>query len=57
MEGEERRKKEGEVRNEPMGCGCWRAEGSMSDDQPLGFSPADSFTNTLPPIMLGYYLF
>lgn len=56
MEREEWKKKEGEVRSEPQGCGCWRAEGSMNDHQPLGFlqPPADSLTNSLLPIMLSY---
>lgn len=49
-----RRRKEGVVRDEPHGCGYWRAEGSMSDRQPLGFlrPPPDNFTNSLPPIVL-----
>lgn len=47
--GKKRKEKEGEVRNEPKGCGCWRAEGSMSDHQPLGFlqPPATSQTASL----------
>lgn len=56
MEGVEEKKKEREVTNEPKGCGCWRAGGSMSDHQPLDFLPpqADNFTNSLTPTMLRY---
>lgn len=45
------KKKRMEFTNEPKGCGCWRAKGSMSDHQPLVII---NVTNTLPPSMLEY---